>query len=176
MVSVHVAVYARQLGGIPLVESHAGSGPTREAAIGSAFLKFLLGSFHVILEALAEHTCSEEQGVWHRWTAESSEWRLCAGPVVCQSNGNHDTLSQSMESFIAELQPLFASLAPTAAHWFRVFVGSYDDEIKSCDVVLDNELWQAATDVALKWKWPTSPTYRSARVFAIGLPLRRADG
>ena len=55
-----------------IVESIAGVGSDRSTAAKDAFGKFLLGSFHVLLTALADHSCDSNPAEWLKWGSGSA--------------------------------------------------------------------------------------------------------
>ena len=81
-VQVDFAIESPRLKGVPLVDSFAGVGNTRDEAETNAAGKFLQGSFHAIASALTSHDRKPEQVEWQERTVGDQAWRVCAGPVL----------------------------------------------------------------------------------------------
>src|SRR5262245_2352043 len=84
-VQVVVRVVSTRLGNLVLDDSFAGLGKSLEEAEKNAFSKFLVGSFHVVAEALTNHRCDSQQVDWVHWKGPTSSWSVCQGPLLTQS-------------------------------------------------------------------------------------------
>jgi len=170
-ITLEVHAYAAVLGDQPIVECYAGVGDTRDQAIGNAFFKTLLGSFHVIIETLTSHRCDEGQVEVESWRGPDGAWEMYTGPVLSQgddADGKH--LKDGFPEFFAALQVMFEDTVPPGPHWVRVFLGAFNGEHKGSEVLLDNMPWEGAHDLLLdrQWQWPEE--YQSFRMFFIALP------
>src|SRR5688572_4281308 len=119
----------------------AGIGSDQADAERDAFGKFLLGPFHVLLTALADHTCESQQSQWLLWHENSGDWRVGDGPLIVHGTG---TTSTAYPQFFKELEKLFLSSASRDVHWVRIFVGSFDGKQTGADALFDNEPWPEA--------------------------------
>jgi hypothetical protein len=169
VVCVDVATYSPRLGPKPIVESFAGIGDTHSQAIGAAFLKFLLGTFHVLIEALSDHSCNQNQGEWFDWRQNESSWRVCCGSIISQSELSGEIITKQCGDFFSALEPLYLRQIKIGAHWIRIFVCAFQGKLQTVEVLLDNERWNEAEELALTWDWVTPDAYTTARSFSIAL-------
>jgi len=153
-----------------IVESMAGVGLDQSAAERDAFLKFLLGAFHVLLTALADHSCSSNPAEWLHWTSSRGTWRVCDGPVLKHGAGE---IPSTYVEFMKRLEALFAELSRDEPHWVSVFIGSLNESVTGLNVILDNERWSAAENLARQLDWHCPGGYRSLRHFFIAFPDAR---
>ena len=168
-VQLNIVVEARALGDLPLVDSFAGIGSNEEAAERDAFGKFLLGSFHVIIEALTVHVCDSDQIDWLRVAAPDRAWRVCSGVLLTQSNGPH-TASPQYQAFFEKLQELLLSAEAGKPHWASVFFASFHGALKAVQVMLDGAPWEPATELLHTVAWDAPESYQSLRHLFIALP------
>ncbi len=169
VVSVDVVTYSPRLGTKPIVESFAGIGDSPSEAIGLAFLKFMLGTFHVLIEALSDHSCNQNQGEWFDWRLNESSWRVCSGPIISQSEPSGEIITKQCGDFFRALEPLYLRQIKTGTHWIRIFVCAYQGKLHATEVLLDNERWVEAEELAFSWDWVTPDSYTAARSFSIAL-------
>lgn len=164
-------VYATspQLNGQYIVESFAGWGKDTEAAINDAFMKFLVGSFHVLIESLVHHKCNSEQVDVKQWVNKNKTWEMYIGPTVI-SHSDESLLSNTYDSFANELKVLFAKKNLAEPAWIRVFVASFKGELAAVEVLLNNETWHEAQDLLRTQPWQHSQNYESVRQFMVALP------
>jgi len=150
-----------------ILESFAGVGDSPAAALQDAIQKFLSGTFHVVVTALAGHHCESEQTEWLDWPGAGAGWRVCAGGFMVHGDATTDS---SYPEFFHELETLFRARASAGPHWVRVFVASLNGTLTAAEVMLDNEPWKAAEALVRKWNWQPPSGYRSLRHFFIALP------
>jgi hypothetical protein len=175
VVRVDVATYSSRLGVKPIVESFAGIGDSPSEAVLSAFVKFLLGTFHVLIEALSDHSCNENQGEWFDWRFNEKSWRVCCGPVISQSELSGESITKECSDFFKALEPLYLRHVKSGTHWIRIFVCAFQGKLQKVEVLLDNEPWIEAEDLAWSWGWVTPDAYTTARHFSIALALNRFE-
>jgi hypothetical protein len=150
-----------------IVESMAGIGSDQADAERHAFGKFLQGPFHVLLTALADHTCESKQSEWLLWHGSGGDWRICEGALLVHGSGDTST---TYPQFFKELEKLFLSSASRDVHWVRIFVGSFDGKQAGADALLDNEPWPEAMALLNRWEWDFPQEYRSLRHFFVAVP------
>jgi hypothetical protein len=170
LVQLDVVAHSPRIAPRCIVESMAGVGADRPAAERDAFGKFLLGSFHVLLTALADHSCESNPAEWLNWQSDRAAWRICDGPLLVHGPGSKST---SYPEFIQELEALFVRSVPPGTHWVRVFLGSFDRKIAGLDVLLDNEPWPEGAALLSRWDWAFPEEYRSLRHFFVAVPDAR---
>lgn len=157
------------LGDRPLVENIAGFGSTLSAARSQAFGKMLLNIFHVVIEALTPHACEQPQCDIELWERGGRKWQVFLGPVL-QQHSSGFVLGDAQREFLGNLQELFLREVSPGPHWVRVFLGSFQNQIKATEVLLDNEPWPAGLALMQSKHWPTSDEYQSFRHIFVALP------
>lgn len=170
IVQLDVVAYSPRIAPRYIVESMAGLGADRSAAERDAFGKFLLGSFHVLLTALADHSCESNPAEWLHWQRNGAAWRICDGPLLVYGTGSKET---SYAEFIPKLQELFVGSVSPGSHWVRVFVASFNRTKAGADVLLDNEPWPEGAALLNGWDWGFPEEYRSLRHFFVAVPDAR---
>jgi hypothetical protein len=169
LIQVDVEVKSPKLGRRAIHEAIAGIGPSREGALQNALQKFLLGSFHVFLTALADHECRDNPALWLDRPGKKGPWRLCDAPLLVQGG---DPMKTNYSGFAEALKALFSEEAKAGVHWVSVFVSAIDGKSAGLDVRLDNEPWPKAQKLAKKWDWPYPEGYYALRHFFIALPAK----
>jgi hypothetical protein len=168
-VRFEVRAHADALGATAIVENFAGVGETAEAALDQAFGRWLLGGFHVLLEALTPHVCAEPQAEIENWSRKGAAWRVYSGPAVTQHSGAQ-TLAEGYRSLIADLQASFAQSASPGPHWISVYIGAYHDKVQAFEVLLDNAPWEEGAALVRATHWSCTHDYQSIRHFVLALP------
>jgi hypothetical protein len=166
---VEIEVHSPRLAGLPLLDSHAGIGATREAAEREAFGKLLQGSLHVIAGSLTAHGADPAQVDCEDWTGERGAWRICSGPVLMTATRPGARIDGFAECF-EPLSELFRREMSAGPHWMRVFVGALDGERKASEVVVDGAEWPDAERLLEDSRWVYPPGYASLRHLLIALP------
>jgi hypothetical protein len=167
IVQLDVVAHSPRIAPRCIVESMAGLGADRSAAERDAFGKFLLGSFHVLLTALADHSCESNPAQWLYWQGHGAAWRICDGPLLVHGPGSRST---SYPEFVKKLQELFVGSVSPEAHWVRVFLASFHGKSAGADVLLDNEPWPDGAALLNGWDWAFPEEYRSLRHFFVAVP------
>jgi hypothetical protein len=170
---VHLVVefYARssRLGSRELVETFSGLGNSAETAIRNGFGKFLMSTFHVLIEALLDHQCDQPQAEIEHWGAGERSWTAYVGPTLVQ-HGGESSLQAVYGPWVDSMKAMFESRAPAGPHWLRVFICSHDGEIVGGEVMLDNEPWDEAYASLRKQEWQCGADYQSLRHFILLVP------
>jgi hypothetical protein len=167
LIQLDIAAHTPRIAPRVIVDSMAGTGTDRAAAERDAFGKFLLGSFHVLLTALADHSCESNPAQWLKWSRGHETWRVCEGPLLVHATGSKST---TYPGFFQQLEALFLASVPHDAHWVSVFLASFGGKLAGADVLLDNEPWAEATALVNQWDWKFPDEYRSLRHFFVALP------
>jgi hypothetical protein len=168
-VQVDFAVSSPRLGGRELLDSFAGIGGSLESAEQNAFEKFLIGSFHVLAEALTSHECDSEQVEWEEWRGAAHGWRVCSGPLLTLAT-REDAGIEGYPRFFGRLAELYSREVAAGAHWVRVFVGAFDGQLAGSEVLLDGAPWVPAEELLAEHDWSFPEGYASARHLLIALP------
>ena len=170
IVQLDIVARSRRIAPHYVVESMAGVGSDRSSAERDAFGRFLLGSFHVLLTVLADHSCPSNPAEWLTLEEGGASWRVCDGPLLVQGP---DLDSTTYPDFLKQLEELFLSSVSAGPHWVRVFVGSFQGKVSGLEVLLDNEPWAEAVALVNQWDWRCPEEYRSLRHFFMALPNAR---
>jgi hypothetical protein len=150
-----------------IVESMAGMGEDQAKAEREAFVKFMMGPFHVLLTALGDHTCESNPAQWLKWKNSSASWRICDGPLLFHNTAATET---AYPEFIQQLENLFLASASRDVHWVRVFLASFSGAQTGGEVLLDNQPWPEAVELLNSQQWDFPQEYRSLRHFFVALP------
>lgn len=167
--SLEVRAFSDALPGGPILETFASNAATEALALSDAFSKFLLGSFHVLIETLTSHECTEEQTQVERWANDSAAWDIYSGPLLTQSVGA-STMATTYPEFMAALTTMFQERASNGSHWIRVFIASYHGSVQAAEVLLDNEPWEEAHTLLASREWACTHDYQSLRHFLLAIP------
>ncbi|WP_125903065.1 DUF6348 family protein [Luteibacter rhizovicinus] len=156
--------------GIVVSSFAAGFGEGRQIAANQAFMKMLLSAFHVFLDALTEHTCSQCESAMTRWSGNDATWTAYDGAVITQQTGSSALLDTYLTHAWPALRRLFEQTQPKGLHWIGVFVASFHNEVQTVEVLLDSNPWPDATDLLSRQPWTPGFEYESARHFVIVMP------
>lgn len=168
-VVLEVTAVSHLIGDEPIREAFAGSGVSIEAATTQAFGKFLLGSFHVLIEGLTSHRCESAQAEIEQWGSDDGGWTVYSGPLLTQHSSG-SLIGPDFAAFFSQLQVLFESEVLPGPHWVRVFLGVMDGEIAGGEVLLDNRTWEPAQRMLFEFPWRCSQEYQTLRHFMLALP------
>jgi hypothetical protein len=168
-VQVDFAIESPRLKGVPLVDSFAGVGNTRDEAETNAAGKFLQGSFHAIASALTSHDRKTEQVEWQERTVGDQTWRVCAGPVLMVASREGARIEGAAE-FLPRLDALFIESMAPGPHWMRVFLGALDGTHTGSEVLVDGAVWAAGQQLLDAHAWTFPAGYASLRQLLIALP------
>ncbi|HJR72468.1 MAG TPA: DUF6348 family protein [Luteimonas sp.] len=168
-VVLEVLAEGQALEGGTISECFAGVAEAQSGAIKESYGKFLLSTFHVLIDALSVRRCDDCQSEIEYWTGNRGDWTLYSGPLLSQHSGK-SLLTDAYSQLLPKLQILFEQTQPSGPHWIRIFVASYDGKIQASEVLLDNEPWPEALELVNSQSWQPSHEYQSIRHFMIALP------
>jgi len=173
-VMLQVTARAPALGRREIVECFAGVGDNFEQASSEAFMKFLRGSFHVLLTAFAPHECDDQVEI-ETWDGRNGRWRVLMGPLLLQHVGEAKW-APHFSGFLALLEQRFREQAVPGLHWVRIYQGGFDGHVAGAEVLLDNESWKDGERQLAAHPWPAPTKYESFRLFLIALPEKGSEG
>jgi len=168
-VQVDFAIESPRLKGVPLLDSFAGVGNTRDDAERNAAGKFLQGSFHVIAAALTSHDCNAGPVEWEDRSVGAHAWRVCTGPVLMVASREGARIEGGAE-FLPRLNALFIENMAPGPHWMRIFLGALDGQHTGSEVLVDGSLWPAGQQLLDAHAWTFPAGYASLRHLLIALP------
>ena len=148
-----------------IVESFAGVGEDREAAVANALRNFCVNALHVFLAAFWGHVEADQVQV-ESWQINGADWRAVIGNFGCQIAGD-DAVDIPGNAF-ATIEACIKDLPLTGErHWVRSFYCNVGRDETGTEVLLDNEVWEDAQTAVAGLDWPQSDGYYSARNFLI---------
>jgi hypothetical protein len=168
-VQVDFAIGSPRLEGVPLIDSFAGVGNTRDDAERNAAGKFLQGSFHVIAAALTDNSSNASQVEWDDRSAGDRAWRVCSGPVLMVASREGARIAGATD-FFPRLIALFVEKMSPGPHWMRVFLGALDGKHMGSEVLVDGEVWTTGQQLLDEHAWTYPAGYASLRHLLIALP------
>jgi hypothetical protein len=168
MMQVAFATEAAALNGRVIWNVFAGVGANEDEALTNAFMKFLLGPFHVLLSALGNHICAQGTEQWRELTdASGSKWRICDSPLITQ--GFDDPAAVPFDPLQSELERAFVGLSLAGVHWVEAFFAFLNGERNALDVQLDGKPWAEGNHIVERWDFQPSGGYQSGRCFFVAL-------
>jgi hypothetical protein len=168
VMQVAFATEAAALDGRVIWNVFAGVGANEDDAIRNAFMKFLLGPFHVLLSALGNHVCAQGSEQWRELSgANGSKWRVCDSPLITQ--GFENPAAVPFDIVQAQLDRAFADQSLMGVHWVEAFFAFLDGERNALDVQLDGDPWPEGNRIVERWEFQASGRYQSGRYFFVAL-------
>lgn len=146
-----------------IIESSAGIGSDLDDAIADAFRGFVANSFHVILDTFCNFSQRiDDYTTQYEWQIADKTFNVVASTLAIRGKapdlGNYDWLDQ----FRSEVEDQSLS---EGIHWIRLFYSFMNDEVTSCEVLLDNLTWNEVQSKASNFNLPKSQDYCSLRTF-----------
>jgi hypothetical protein len=148
----------------------AGLGKTRPQALRQAFAKTIVSTFHVLLDALSDHTCAACQTDVEHWTGREAAWTVHAGALLTQHSGTSVFTDTYVMQAWPALRQLFEQTQTEGVHWISVFISGFQNALQEIDVLLDNEPWPEANALLACQPWQPVEAFGSARHFALAMP------
>lgn len=149
--------------GKEIVESCVGIGMDVNAAIEDAWKNFLKNTFHVLL-ATFFITKDEKLAIRLEWLINGRKYNVTMGQMAFRGN-LPSTLSfkwyEEFESMIKEQE------LPSGTHWIRLFYAQSANEMMSCEILLDNNVWKSVESKVRAFSFPKSKDYLSIRIFMV---------
>jgi len=158
----------------PIFEDQAALGDDADRALAAAFAKFMLGAFHVLLEAFVPHSCDSPQAEVEHWHAASCTWKVFVGAGILERSGE-SRLPATFNELLSRLRPPFESAHAGGIHWLSLFVGGARGEVIGAELRLDNERWPPGMELMRAQEWQIGNGYESLRCFVLMLPDGIAD-
>jgi hypothetical protein len=153
-----------------IVESFAGLANTWQDAIGLSIARFALGSLHPILAVLADRTAAADQVEWERIDHPTGPYDLCLGPQLFLYADDGPPIRPVLDALIAALPNVPLT---RAIHSLRVFTLHHERELRTVEVLLDNQPWTTGQSVvASTIATPTTSQALGIRLFALLSPPR----
>ncbi len=152
-----------------IVESYAGYGADKNAALGQGLFKFCAGAFHVFLSAYWQHHEPEQVEI-ESWTIDGSPWKAFTSALI--NNTSEGQTAHIAHDYMERLQAAVSTLSlDQRDHWISVFIYLLRDEMTT-EVRVDNAISAELTDTVRGMAWPEAEGYYSQRQFIL---LRPAD-
>ena len=148
--------------GRTIVESFAGLGITKEEATLDALKGFVANDFHVLLNTF--FVPEDKQVLQEDWTIGDTDWVATIGDIgargatPAQSEVLYDLLDQFYEA-------IKKSELDRKTHWVRLYFAQSAREVITCEILLDNEVWQEVQSEVKSFAWPVKEEFYSVRLF-----------
>lgn len=159
--------------GKKIVESCVGIGMNMNSAIEDAWKNFIKNTFHVLLASFFI-TKDEELAIRLEWLINGRKYNVTMSQMTFRGD-LPSTLSfkwyEEFESMVKEQE-----LSP-GTHWIRLFFAQSGNEMMSCEILLDNNVWKSVESKVKAFSFPKSNDYLSMRIFMVmqdGLEISRA--
>lgn len=151
-----------------MIESFGGVGATRDQAVADALANFTANSLHVMLAAF--YGRGDDQVTVEQWEIAGSVWHVIIGNYGIRASEQFGELIPEQAFPLIESLIKGLSLDGTI-HWVRTYYGHLNAQRLTCEVLLDNEIWETAQEQLESLAWPDAATFYSVRQFLI---LQRA--
>jgi len=152
-----------------MIESFGGFGDNRDEAVADAVANFAANSLHPLLAAFYGQV--DDQVTVEMWEIEAVMWRVIIGGYgIRTSEGiKVDVPEQAFQAIEGLIKGL--TLEGTI-HWVRTYYSQLnpkDVTLKevTCEVLLDNEIWEEAQEQLAGLDWPQLEGFYSVRNFLI---------
>lgn len=159
--------------GKEIVESCIGIGMDTNAAIEDAWKNFLKNTFHVLL---ATFFIPEDEELVNRleWVVNGRKYNVTMGQMTFRGNLPKTFSLKWYEEFESMIKE--QDLSP-GTHWIRLFYAQSVNEMLSCEILLDNNVWKSVESKVRAFNFPKNNDYLSIRIFMVmqdGLEISRA--
>lgn len=132
--------------------------------MSNALEDFAANSFHVFLSA---YVVDDDE------RTDREEWIVAGKPRTVHigtmgTKGQFPATGVGPAFWFPTLQELIESVdLPDGTHWVRLFFAQYETQTATCELLLDNSVWDVGQDRMAALSWPKSTDYYSVRVFLI---------
>jgi hypothetical protein len=147
-----------------IIESFAGVGETKEQTLRDALQNFAVSSFHVILAAFFQS--NDDQTAQEEWTIGGTKRLVTLGNIGIRGafpvQGD-----QAVAWFRRFEEKLHSSQVGQGTHWVRLYYGQANGKAIACEVLLDNQVWEAMQSEMAAISWPGGERFYSVRIFLV---------
>ena len=144
-----------------IVESFAGIGANRAAALKDACRAFADCTFHALISAFLQRKCDHVDE--EIWDIAGAKRRVTMGMLSSRGKVPASDWPAAFKHMEAQIK---TSELPAGPHWIRFFYANIVSA-PMIEVLLDNKPWPAAQTRALSIPWPQSREFYSARLFFV---------
>lgn len=164
-VNLQVDFYVDLPDGRLLIESFAGVGESKEAAIKDAFQNYVSNSFHVILSAITDVT-NTNQVETEEWTINGRNRTVVIGGMGIRRFTKAE-FHPPTEWFSVVQQEIERFPLDERCHWIRCYYAQMGGKPMAIEALLDNEDSAELIDTMKRIEWPSDPDFYSLRVFLL---------
>jgi|GEM_PF-1651574 len=146
-----------------ICESGAGLGENLDEAVADSFNSFVRNSFHTIFAAFFS---SEYDGEVLRnvWFINSCKYEVVCSPIGIRGK-KPETFS---ERWIAQFEETLQNQKlDTGINWIRLFYAISNNQVTTCEVLVNNETEYSLQDIASKFDIPLSKDFYTLRLLYI---------
>ena len=109
----------------------------------------------------------DDQITIEKWEINGEKWRVFLGNFVGRGEKVENSVQPPDEVF-----PIFEELIKSQnlnenCHWFSWFYANAENKTMQCEVYIDNQIWQEATEKIKNCNWEKPPEYYSYRNFVV---------
>jgi hypothetical protein len=154
--------------GRTLTESFAGIGREPKFAMGDAFDTFSQSSFHVLLSAFFGGSGCE---TIEEWDMPTGRFKAFIGGATFR--GTLPIEGQEMVRWFDTFADgiLQAPFSHQQSHWVRLYYGQNERKMMTCEVLVDNTVWNGAQQAMAQYPWIKADAFYSMRVFLVLVPV-----
>ena len=149
--------------GWDLVESCAGIGEDRNAAIFNGFEAFMANTLHVLLAAFF-FPDRDDLATCERWTINGTPRKVTISGATFRGNAPSGDAVAWFPEFEAALK---AAPLSEGDHWIRLFYAQDGGAPMSCEALLDNQTWPEMERAMEGFAWTPAEGYYSVRLFLV---------
>jgi hypothetical protein len=147
-----------------IVESFAGIGSNRDAAVVDAVKNFATSSLHVLLAAFFRQP--SDQVAQEEWQIHGNRWLATIGGII--GRGPVPQGTDSAPGWFQHLvKTIQAQRLSRVTHWIRLFYGQKNSQVLSSEVLLDNNPWPPVHTAMAAFAWPGAEDFYSLRIFLV---------
>lgn len=150
-----------------ITESFVGHGKDEVAAIKNAFENFAISSLHVLLQAFMGLP-DPEQVLEEIWDIQGNRYQVFIGNFANKViQGEHPGLPDPQDLFDIMEAAIKAADLNQSVHALRFYMGHVDDNNRTFEALLDNQLWPEGMDMMAQIPWFSCPHFYSTRLFMV---------
>lgn len=151
--------------GSAISEAHAAPGSSLDDAFARLRVKFLSGSFHVLLAAFFDRV-DEEQITVEQWEVHGVPWTVVLGPLTGEQSGERPMdVPPGLMPVIERAAVRTVPTLPT--RWCRFFHARFDGQPGGGELLVNDINDAAAFEAITAQEWPRLDGYQSKRLFLV---------
>ncbi len=146
-----------------ICESCAGIGSSAEEAIANSFNSFVRNTFHTIFAAFFSKDY-DDQVLRDKWLINSAPYDVISSQIGIRGKKPDGLSVQWVEQFEDTIKK---QMLNSGINWIRLFYSIFNNQITTCEVLINNEVTPFIQDIAEKFDITLTEDYYSLRLFYI---------